>query len=113
MKAEQLIKLNATVGTSTTGHEHICSENQRIMDFILRSGERKAINFEEGLKSQLTGVLKAVACNDQDKNLSTRRRVVIFIPEGAERKRSPSKICISAANPAALTRGAIRIFSKL
>lgn len=110
MKAEQLIKLNATVGTSTTGHEHICSENQRIMDFILRSGERKAINFEEGL---FTGVLKAVACNDQDKNLSTRRPVVIFIPEGAERKRSPRKICISAANPAALTRGAIRIFSKL
>lgn len=57
MKAEQLIKLNATVGTSTNGHEHICSEDQRIMDFILSSGERKAINFEEELKSQFTGVL--------------------------------------------------------
>lgn len=52
MKAEQLIKLNTSVGTSTNGHEHICSEDQRIMDFGLSSGEKKAINFEEGLKSQ-------------------------------------------------------------
>lgn len=50
MKAEQLIKLNASVGTSTNGHEHICLEDQRLMDFSLSSGERKAINFEEGLK---------------------------------------------------------------
>lgn len=39
------------------------------MDFSLSSGEKKAINFEEGLKSPFTGVLKAVVCNDQDKNL--------------------------------------------
>lgn len=69
MKAEQLIKLNASVGTSTNGHEHICWEDQRIMDFSLSSGERKAINFEEGLKSQFMGVLEALAFNDQDKNL--------------------------------------------
>lgn len=69
MKSEQLIKLNANVGTSTNGHEHICSEDQRIMDFSSSSGERKAINFEEGLKSQSTGVLRAVPCNDLDKNL--------------------------------------------
>lgn len=110
MKAEQLIKLNTIIGTGTNGHEHICSEDQRIMDFILSSGKRKAINFEVGLKSQFMGVLKAVACNDQDKNFSTRRPVAIFIPEWAKRKRSPSKICISAANPGTLTRGAIRLF---
>lgn len=69
MKAEQLIKLNASVGTITNGHEHICSEDQRITDFSLSSGERKSINFEQGLKSSFMGVLKAVACNDQDKNL--------------------------------------------
>lgn len=69
MKAEQLIKLNARVGRSTNGHEHICSEDQRIMDFSLSSRKRKAINFEEGLKSPFMGVLKAVACNDEDKNL--------------------------------------------
>lgn len=69
MKAEQLIKLNASVGTSTNGHEHICSEDQRIMDFSLGSAKRKAINFEEGLKSPFMAVLKAIACNDQDKNL--------------------------------------------
>lgn len=69
MKAEQLIKLSTSVGTSTNGHEHICSEDQRIMDFSLSSGESKAINFEERLKSQFTGVLKAIACSDQDKNL--------------------------------------------